>query len=345
MYVKKDNAENLFERTEQKYLDMKINELVGIDLVDNFVEVLDDIAQKSKYNEGDKIKENDLSRISVAVTRILSTINDNIVKTSSNLVPALRAKSESFSYMMAANDYLFSMTMRVLGSPDMPPAFGDQVKNSTYSLAKDSEFQIRKRDYEIIEGDNRFNKQRKKNADKVTKELKNLTKNIRSGKATTLEIAKYVAEYQALKKRQEQHTSLWRFFHRDENKKRTELLGNMKELLGTVVKDGLDVDTNTPLQIAEGLNNKHVNGLMEEAFKDTALCDRFKYTHSAFRYEANNENVISDVPTNDNPAIENEVRQSVNLDINEIEATESKTEISSQKEFKEPVISNTTLSK
>ena len=302
MHVKKDRADRLLELTSQKYLDRNIHRFVDKGYMDGYEDLLKDIAKKSKYNEGEKITNSDLSRIKNAVVATLdgmrkmmveqpltleeikAKVGDNefeqiLLLDESKKQKAIRkieekgrlSQKEQTQYdtlgaIIAVNDYMYAMAMKALGCPDIPESFGIEMQNAIKNIANRAEFEMKKDDFEDTAVEMYYETQRGKSAKQVSKATVEVEKLIVDKKALPFSVAQYASEYYALKKRQEGHGKWWIFFHKKENEARTKLLADMEKTLKTFLKDGDELDKLNSIKVAEIYNKKTIAIRANEAF-------------------------------------------------------------------------------
>ena len=245
-------------------MDKNIHKFVDIGYVEGLQLLLEDIAKKSKYTEGERIMNSDLSRIKNAVAMIHNQMRVNMVNEQKELKGKALLQYDPFTAMVNVNDYLYAMTMKTLGCPDIPESFGKSMQNLIKDIAHEAEFELKESDYKNTSIDRYFEKQRGKDATKVIKDTRENEKLILSKEASSLKVAKYAGEYYALKKRQEGHGKVWRFFHKKENEQRTKLLSVMEKTLNTVLKDGDKLEDLDPQRIAEIYNKQQLTGRLNE---------------------------------------------------------------------------------
>ena len=304
MHVKKDKADRLLELTSQKYLDRNINRFVDKGYMDGYEELLKNIAEKSQYNEGEKITNSDLSRIKNAVVATLDGMRKMMVEQPLTLEEIKAKKGEKeferilslkdnekqnaireiekegrlsqneqtqydpFGAIIAVNDYMYAVAMKSLGCPDIPESFGIEMQNAIKNIANRAEFEMKKDDFEDTAVVMYYETQRGKSAKQVseaTVEVKNL---IVDKKALPFNVAQYASEYYALKKRQEGHGKWWIFFHKKENEERTKLLADMEKTLKTFLKDGDELDKLDSIRVAEFYNKNNIESRANKAFED-----------------------------------------------------------------------------
>ena len=264
MYVKSDKVERLLEVTNQKYLDESVHKFVDNGYVEGLQLLLEDIAKKSKYTEGERIMDSDLSRINNAVAMIHNQMRVNLVNEQKEVKNKALFQYDLFSAMVNVNDYLYAMTMKALGCPDIPESFGMSMQRLIGDIAHKAEFELRESDYKKTSIDRCYEKQRWQDAAKVRKDTREVEKSILNKKASSLKVAEYAGEYYALKKRQEGHGKVWRFFHKKENEQRTKLLSAMEKTLKTILKDDDKLENLDPKKIAEIYNKQQLTGRLNE---------------------------------------------------------------------------------
>ena len=221
-----------------------------------------------------------------------------------------------FETLMAATDYLYAMAMEKLGCPDIPASFGADVCNNNQKHAKELDTQIKKSYFDDqYPTKTYFDKQRKKDADEVRRNNKQLISDCNSKIANTDQLAELVAEYQALNLRQKGHGRIWRFFHSGENDERTELLEDMKAAIinAVGVEVSLEPTEKTPADIAILLNNRLIEQKAIEAAKPDVFAGRYNITDMV-KYDPS-EQVINVSKENN---VDNQKRISINIDNNEI---------------------------
>jgi hypothetical protein len=135
-------------------------------LMINFNYVLDNIAKKSKYQEGAKILESDLAVIKEKVNDIITCMVGELEKNEREMVKVDRMEFNTFDTLVAASDYLYAMAMKKLGCPDMPTSFGDDVYANIQNHAKKLDEKVKKSYYdEEYSTKTYFDNQRRMDAD------------------------------------------------------------------------------------------------------------------------------------------------------------------------------------
>ena len=273
MFTRKQNAESFFDKVNAKYQDKKLYNLAPKKALESYIDLLDEIATKRNYNEGDKIEAEDLERIVSSVKSIISATADKMVEKKDSITTRYFDQSESLPSLLLMNDYLFALAQKELGCPDMPANFGTDVEKRISEAAFETDFNMKRLTYNSSDSINRYNRQRKINADKLIEKNENLSERLDKN-PTSIEIAEYAAEYQALKKRQENHNRVWRFFHKGENKKRNELLAQMKRTLKGALGASALIETATPEQLAKEYHARTIKENMAKESDPNGICRR-----------------------------------------------------------------------
>ena len=268
MHVKKDNVERLLGVTSQKFQEESIQKITDTDLIDDFQRLLNDIARKSQYEEGAQILDSDLARIKSSVSTIHNAMKRNMVEKKGTLMGKKGPiQYDPFASLVTVNDHLYAMAMKTLGSPDIPESFGEDMQSLIGNIAGDAEFEIKETDYAKTTIDRNFKNQRRMDAKTVRKANLESRKQILRKEASPHRVAQYAGAYYALKKRQEGHGRVWRFFHKKENAARTALLADMEKTLKTVLGEGEELDKLTPIEIARSHNTRKLAGRASETFR------------------------------------------------------------------------------
>lgn len=328
MFTLKQNAESFFDKVDAKYQDKKLYNLAPKKAMDDYLNLLEEIANKRNYNEGDKIEAEDLERIVSSVKSIISATADKMVEKKDSITTGYFDQSESFPSLMLMNDYLFAMAQRDLGSPDMPTNFGAEVEQRISETAFETDFKMKQLTYNSSDSVIRYERQRKINADKLIAKNESLSERLDKN-PTSVEIAEYAAEYQALKKRQENHNGIWRFFHKKENIARTALLAEMKEKLERVLGNGIDVDTKKPSELAAIHHTVAIKSLTDKAFKPEAIGKRYSTSLSQFKLDVPVDE--GDIKDKDNEQLHKSIH-------NEIDQAPKNEEIKDKIESQDPPV-------
>ena len=277
MYTQSQNyAKLLFERADDKMLSRGLKLLISSELIVEFRQTIDNIAKTTNYTLGEKIIPSDLERIKGAVVPMLSELSSRLaIKAASKLdSQEARTKTQFLPDLLIANDYFFAYALNTLGNPSIPANFGKDIENKISELALKADFDVTSQDFAPVTTDKYFDAQRKINAKDLKDRFKTLGSPLKLKKATPFEIAKYAAEYQALKRRQAGHGAIWRFFHKSENNERTELLDTMKETLEDILGKNAEIDTKTPKELTESFHEGIIKARMEKESAPNGICVR-----------------------------------------------------------------------
>ena len=317
MIIKKENINKVLNVINKNCEEYGIEERdFDALLMSSYRYTLGTIANKSNYQEGQKISEEDLNTIKEKVNSLITTIANVIKKKETEMEHFDKMYFNGFDTLMAATDYLYAMAMEKLGCPDIPASFGADVCENNQKHAKELDAKIKKSYFDDqYPTKTYFDKQRKKDAVDVRRKNKDLIRNCNSQIATTEQLAELVAEYQALNLRQKGHGRIWRFFHSGENDERTELLNDMKAAIikAIGVEVSLEPEDKSPSDITILLNNRIIEKNAAGAAKTDAFASRYKISDMVKdSLPEKKENVV-----NENN-VDNEKRINLNIDNNEV---------------------------
>ena len=221
------------------------------------------LSSKEKYDEGKEITPKDLGDISAQVTKALNNMKEHIMTKG---MPKTDKKVKPEAYVMAATDYLYTLSMQMLGCPDIPVCFDDNVKKAMQSSAIEVYAASAKLD---MTKEKSFQAQRAQNADDLRKgTVGKSMEAIKNNGATVKQIGQFLSDYQALCERQKRHGAIWRFFHSKENQERTALIGEMHQTLTACLGEKLNLDTADPVKVTRGLEGQHIKYHLYEAMNE-----------------------------------------------------------------------------
>lgn len=293
MFTKTTNdAEKLFERAEDHASAKGLIVMFPNEEYLAFKQTIKDIAKTSAYKSGEKIIPSDLERIKNAVVPLLTGMSANLANRKSQTIRSqeARAKNQILPDLLSANDYFFAYALKELGNPSIPPNFGHDIENKIADLALESDFKVTNDDFLFVTTDRYFDAQRKRDAKDMEGEFKTLGSPLRTNRATPLDVAQYAAEYQALKRRQDNHNRFWRFFHKSENAARVELLNTMKATLKGVLGEDAEIDTKTPKELAEAFHKSNIQAQMKKECDPNGICVRCdNFDPKAISHEATDD--------------------------------------------------------
>ena len=137
-------------------------------------------------------------------------------------------------YMLTAHDYMMTVITEGLNYAEIKRedfmSFKDEIEAAATKMI-DAKPDVLKSPKEF------FNAQRRKDASELRGNLTELMESADKMSASPESVGQLYAEYQALVKRQDNHGRIWRRFHKDENKARTQLLQDMKKILARHLPD------------------------------------------------------------------------------------------------------------
>ena len=333
MIIKKENIKEVLNIINESCEEYSIKDYLGVANMMTYKYALDKIAEKRKYQEGQKILEEDLIDIKTRVNDIITYLASELKKKEKEMINFDKMKFNALDTLTTATDYLYAVAMEKLGCPDIPASFGLDVCENSKKHANKLDEQIKKPylDKEYSTQDF-FNSTRKQDADVVRHRTTDLIREC-SLNITTDQLALLVAEYQALNLRQKGHGRVWRFFHGQENDKRTQLLEDMEKAIIKAVGKQVNLEPieTSPSDIAMLLNNKLIEKKSIKASKPDGFADRYnitgmvKYEPSELEINVQNQinpnvqNIIIDEENN----LNNEVMDN-QIDENDLENEKSK---------------------
>lgn len=291
MIIKQEAVNDVLAKAQENF--KKTGLSIKPNVMQRFENAISEIAANKSYKEGNLINEFDLTKIVNEAGLVLNdAISDN------------RNIDNPVDDLMSLTDYLYTLTMQKLGSPDIPVSFGPEMQKSIVKCATTvSSKQDLDQSYSF--GERIYNKQRYMDADEVRNEISTPLSAAENGNPTPSQVQTLVAAYQALQKRQNDHGFFWRLFHRTENANRTELLSNMQSALKYVLGDDINIMKCSALFLAEKVLKQNMEGSVSTAFTDDGISKRTGVSVDSF--------VCSDVKQND---CTNELRENLINDIN-----------------------------
>ena len=353
MYVKKEHVDGFFKATEEKFNKKGIRNFTDMGYVEGFQLLLDNIAQERHYQEGERIIMSDLNLIKNTVAMTLKEMKNIMVEQPLTMaqiekmvgpkkfkkIQAMNDKDKKWeirklekkgklstndlimynpiSALVAVNDYMYAMAMKTLGCPDIPDSFGADMQELIKEVAIDAEFEMKEKAYKKASTEEFYENQRGKDAKEVIAETAAIEKRLIEKKASPLGVAHYVGEYQALKKRQEGHGDVWKFFHKKENAAREKLITSMKELLVQALGEGVDFETREPVEIAKEYNKPFAESMAAEAFQENSIAKRTQMPATSFEREPTTTlraETILDDPNKNEVEFDGELREAITFE-------------------------------
>ena len=266
--------EEKFDTSILNNIETEINDLGNgqtWDIIGEFTNTVKGIAEKRKYERGEKLMTSDLQKINGVFATVIDAFGEKLSKSDISL-----EKKNELMFVVA--DYLFAIAAFELGNPDIPAFFGDARKKKFAEIAGDMSFKATDSSYKSVNTNTQFDLQRRKSASEVKTLTESYFKRSSFNPLQPLEGAEFTAEYQALKLRQEGHGRIWRFFHRKENENRMQLLADMKaELEKHIDTTKIDIDTASPADVAHYMREQNLDKTLDKEFKNDGFAKRNKY--------------------------------------------------------------------
>ena len=256
MPVTPKNADKIYAIAEEKFNIAK----TGMSAADftRFGTALQEIKRERSSAEGEPISESHLQRILNEAGLVLDNACRSMKKT-------VRDKNaDVVGKFTAVNDYLYATAMKELGCPNIPESFGTNTKNAIARYAAEVSSVV-KLDADKLSDHNTYVAQRYKSAAFVEDKVGGLMSAVEEKNATPQQIGKLLAEYHALKKRQEDHGRFWRWFHGKENEDRNALLVKMESSLKGALGENADLEVDS-INLAKQLYTEIEKNNTEAAF-------------------------------------------------------------------------------
>ena len=295
MYIKQNQLRTAIDNAQEK-CDLLNVQLSRVQIV-KYTDVLRKMAENHKYQEGERISDEDFETIWDEIQGILEFTADKTIEMHQENSKEFEQGISSVDYMVAATDYLFALTMNHLGSPDMEVLFGADIQQVMGLSALNIQKEFVKYD---MDTQKTYEKQRGQNAYDLRDSAVgmriaalNIAENMIQVK--TKDLAQLIADYQALQKRQEGHGAIWRFFHSTENKERNALLQDMEKALTKHLGDEYNLKTVIPASIADDFAEEHLLNYMEETVNARANDIEKVYGLKDDKKKNESEKEISDV--------------------------------------------------
>lgn len=328
MYTKREHVNTLYEATNKKFSKAGVGDFIDPLLMDSYQELLQTISNKSQYQEGERIMPSDLARINQTVKMVIDDMKSNMLRNIPKIENAKpRLEYDIFSAMVSANDHLFSMAMKTLGCPDMPAHFGSEVTDHIEDVAVETKFELNNLNKDKSANRDHYKMQRGKSAERLRKRNSSLTKPIKDKTASPFSVLDYVAEYQALKKRQDGHGFFWKLFHLQENSERNKLLEEMKDALSSAVGKDVNLEKDSPDDIARNYHRQTIKDLSKDAFREDAIGKRNQVSDNMFEHEATATNRAETDKEKDDPfsgiILDEEFRENMHFDKGDFEEFEN----------------------
>lgn len=222
-----------------------------------------------QYEQGEQItSEHYNALMDWAKSAVINSANSIIKNAKSGNFPE-KPINDPVEHLLTLTDYFYVMGMQRLGCPNMQLfVFNNDVKTVIQEYALKMDKVLHKYD---ISTEREFTKQRGKNAKELEKRFSDHIVAINKQDNKPQHVGELIAEYQALKERQNRHIGIWRFFHSKENQARNELLSKMEDAIKTTMNKILpqnkseNLDALNPSEIARIFADARIRGSVEVA--------------------------------------------------------------------------------
>lgn len=286
MFIKNEFVNEAFEKAKDNFEKLRIATNRAVDRtknpdertvdLDRFVSVMKEIGSLRAYKPGQQIEENDMIRISNEVGLFLDSLSYQFRSM------AGRDKKFDITYsLITATDYLYAIAMKELGSPDIPPLFGKDMKNHISDRAYDMISKAKLNNTPMLVSA-AFIYQRRKDVPEMRDSFGDKLSAVQNKTATPKQVQELVAEYRALKMRQEKHGWIWRLFHSGENEDRNNLISEMSDALKGVLGQDAKIDSEDPLTLAMSLYNGGIAEKLDAATLEDSMGKRIGISSEAF---------------------------------------------------------------
>ena len=280
MYIKYEYVNDVFEKAQKKFKNSGIT--INPNVMKRFEEAISEIASNSLYKAGTDIEDSHFTKITNEATLVIGEV-----------VASGKKTENPVDMLMTLTDYLYAMTMKKLGSPNMPVSFGSEMKkhiiqSATTIEGKQSLNSTYQYSYNVYE------KQRGKDAVEVRDKISDSLAASANGNPTPSQVQELVAAYKALSKRQSDHGFFWRIFHSTENNNRTQLLSEMQSALKYVLGNDIDIMECTSFYLAEKVLKQNVETQVNAVFNTDSMSERIGVSTEVFEDSSIIERDISE---------------------------------------------------
>ena len=225
---------------------------------------------KGRYLQGQDIDPEDQKNIMDFVKGLLEAEEARILATANDRNAPLASIKNPAEYFATYADFFYVKAMQLLGCPNMPQfMFDDGFRKTIENCA--IAINAEKVSYAYINTPEAYDRQRYKNADVIEENCRDIFTNIDNKTQSPRDVATLLTEYQALNIRQKDHGAIWRFFHRSENKARTDMLRKMDTYIRKALPEDikvLDLNRVDPQKLARGIDGHKIKADVENALMD-----------------------------------------------------------------------------
>ena len=136
MFIKKEKVDEVLKTANENCKKYNIQDSFGVLMMISYNTLLDNIAKKNNYKEGEAISEDDLKAIQKNVKDVIANVASQTESNQEKKFVMDKMYFSGYDTLMAANDYLYALAMKKLGCPDIPTSFGLDVASNIQNTAK-----------------------------------------------------------------------------------------------------------------------------------------------------------------------------------------------------------------
>ena len=204
---------------------------------------LNELARKRKPTDAPVMTEEEIKAIKPSFISLISGATAKFISQSDEAKESANIQD----YVFVAHDYAVAVMLDVLKCNEISSKDYLGLDGGAIGLARNL---INAKSDKMKDTKTFFNEQRRIDADVLENKLSDLMQKVsdKESRPSPEDVAQLYGEYQALVQRQKNHNGFWRFFHKEENINRTELLAKMKQTLDMhLPKVVMDSAAHTPM--------------------------------------------------------------------------------------------------
>ena len=261
MYIPQKYIDTAIKHTDKKRTDLGV--VYDEPYLRDYLKRLGKHKESLNIQEGDNIPGD-----------VWTSINSDIMYLVLNSARQVEKKDETFrsnvkadEYILAALRHIYMLTAKELGCPQIP------VDNLKIFFSAWMEPIVASKPVTNISLENTFNNQRGIDAVNLRSDIfQPILGQIEAKNNLYDNVGRLYAEYQALVRRQANHSPIWRFFHSTENKERNELIKELESTLKKYVPN-LKFNAKTPLQPYKVIKAAEIHEATNNAIAGVQLYD------------------------------------------------------------------------
>jgi hypothetical protein len=231
---------------------------------DTLLATLDSVVDRP-YEQGEQISPEHMNIVKDSIKEIVQKTAGYVKTFSKDPKKPLKPIKNAADYVTTLTDYYFVLAMEKLGCPNMQVIlFDPEVKGAVEKTALAIDRLFPK--YNVSK-EQEFTQQRGKDARELEVKFTEHSFAIDNKDNLPKHMGELVAQYQALKQRQQNHWPIWRFFHKSENKARNSLLNRMEKKLKATLHKSMrdDLDSLNPAKVSRAYADGIIRGEIEVA--------------------------------------------------------------------------------